>query len=327
MRRTLKSLFALLLVSISFTQNSFAKTVTAINSGTWTSGSTWSATLASGDLLEIPNGITVQVTSNMDLKSYTFTIDVAGVLDFVGGGAKLNLGALSQINVTATGEIFGNSNASQVIAIGSNNVYNSKNLNVITGPSYATSATPGFLAQPVTLPVKFESFSVAVQGSSVSVQWSADENASTNFYTVERSTDASNWNTVETVNATHHSNEASDYSYTDNTIQATVVYYRIRQTDISGSVTYSQTKEITESTVSKINVYSNGGKIFLQFATPLTARVSVRIVSLSGQVLMQQDIAHANGLCTINASNLSTGNYIVSLSDGSSFMQSVKLFL
>lgn len=86
------------------------------------------------------------------------------------------------------------------------------------------------------LPVTLVSFDARKTDGGVFLAWTtADEEAGDRYF-VERSTDAVTWNSIKTVSSTGK----GDYQYTDLEPQAGTNYYRLRNIDAKGEVSYSR---------------------------------------------------------------------------------------
>ncbi|GAA4318470.1 hypothetical protein [Flaviaesturariibacter amylovorans] len=300
-------LFALfILAGLSLTAH--ARTVTAVNSGSWESSSTWSpAAPGNGDLVLIPRDKTVEITSNIQQKFWQMDIRVAGTLNFVGGGAKLWLNDQSVIYVYSYGKIYSNQN-SQVIILGSTTVMNGTNSGVtITGPSVATannssassltssSSAAGFQPySPSALPVQFIAFTAVRRAGDVLVQWSTAQEVDALSFEVEMSTDGRSWNTLSTVAAAGNSSSTRAYSFTARNLPAGTLQFRIKQIDINGKYTYTAIRTVKSGSDAHIGLMAAPGKLVARFGQEVKG-VTIRVMNANGQVLQEQQLASAFG--------------------------------
>jgi len=101
---------------------------------------------------------------------------------------------------------------------------------------------------PNPLPVKLLSFNANLDQAQtkVNLAWSTATETNTHHFVIERSIDGKNFTEAGTMAAAGNSNELKNYQLTDNisSLNATVIFYRLRQVDVDGEVTYSQTKII-----------------------------------------------------------------------------------
>ena len=295
------------------------------NNGNWTTNSTWDLNRVpkNGDTVVIPLGKTVLINTNVKSSSDILYIKVYGTLKLVGGGAKLDINSSSNIYVYVNGIITSDNNASEVIDIGSSAVFTGKTGIPIVGPQYANNTTgSGFFpfTPPtfVTLPVKFLGFSVAQKNNDVLIQWSATDEVNAYMYQLERSYDGNNWNTIAYVAPVGATSTIAEYSYTDRNGLAAKVYYRIKQVDLNGKFTYTTIKIISKQDIAAndVNIASAQDKVILQFAKEVKGNVSIRFVSLGGQVVKEQTLNAPVGQVILNSSANMHGNYIISVSNG-----------
>ncbi|HMU45295.1 MAG TPA: T9SS type A sorting domain-containing protein [Chitinophagaceae bacterium] len=330
----MKHLYTLLsfIFIVSFTSANPVITVVN-NNGKWKTNSTWDLNRKpkDGDTVIIPAGFTVVVDNNINLSNATIYLKVAGTLELDGG--KLRFDENSRIVVINGASIIAHGNNSEQIKI--DNVFKYKGSDgMISGPAYAdvtTGEAPnGFSATGTgALPVKFLGFNVAVQNKNVLIDWSTAQEVNSAYFEVQRSEDGSSWTTIATVIAAGNTNDIQTYSYTDRTVNSSVVYYRIRQADIDGKyiVTAVRSAKMQDnSTQVKISSGTNGS-VYMHFSAQVKSNVSVKLVSLNGQVVYQTSLSKPFGQQIMSVSNNLHGMYVVSITDGEGLQQSGKVIL
>ncbi|MNU72490.1 hypothetical protein D3C71_619560 [compost metagenome] len=87
------------------------------------------------------------------------------------------------------------------------------------------------------LPAEFLSFTAHCENEQVILRWSTTSEFNNDFFTLESSFDAFNWETVTTVDAVGTSSMQTNYSWTNSTAAARNAYYRLSQTDNSAVIT------------------------------------------------------------------------------------------
>lgn len=313
--------FNLLLLSVIAFSFSFAAPVIKVNNnnGAWRNASTWDLNRApmDGDTVIIPAGKTVLIDNNWNIDPSRLYIKVYGTLKTASSGSKLIIGSGSTVIVYKDGVVSGAGSPSEIIKIGGNTVFEG-DYPAVTGPMMANVSTMGFQSfSQSALPVKFIGFTVARQNSNVLVQWSTSEEVNAGMFELQRSTDASNWNTIAYVAATGNSSAVNNYAYTDKNSTASALYYRIRQVDVDGKFTYTPVKAIrTGTTATNLTIASVQGKILLQVSEEIKGNLVVRFIGMNGQVAEQQTISGLAGQLVLAARPAVKGNYIVSVSNG-----------
>ena len=135
------------------------------------------------------------------------------------------------------------------------------------------------------LPVELVSFTAQCEKEQIVLRWSTASEFNNDFFTLESSLDALNWETITTVDAVGTSSIQTNYSWTNSTTPVRNVYYRLSQTDNNTTTTIHdmvylencQTAEtlleiypnptkstvtiLMEETLSGINVLNPEGKV------------------------------------------------------------------
>jgi hypothetical protein len=319
----MKHTYSLVIALIAFSFSFAAPKIQLANSyGIWAYGQSWDLNRvpANGDTIIIPANSTLVVANDVALNNVHMRI--YGKLALINNNSQINFDSQSDIIVFASGRIEGDQ-ASQKIRIGGNVVYQG-NKGVIAGPSMATVASIGF--QAGVLPVKFLGFNVARKGADVFVQWSTSEEVNAYKYELERSFDAANWNTISYITAAGNSNNMNNYSYTDKSVGSRTVYYRVKQVDRDGKYSYTSVRSIkADASNVDIKVASAQNRLVLQFPQEIKSGVSVRLVSLNGQVVKEQRIEQAIGQVIMNIGV--KGNYVVSVTNGNDVNVATKVIL
>lgn len=304
----------LIVLSILIFNFSFASPITGTtNNGTWKNATTWDKNRKpqNGDTVIIPAGKIIIVNS-WEVLNNVF-IKVYGTLRFAGIFTALDLNSASKVAVYNGGTIQATIDYLQYITIGNNTVFMAGQ---VTGPQIASSSTGNGFSGFNPLPVKFVGFTVTRKSNDVLVQWSTSQEVNADMFTVERSVDGVNWTTIAYVAAIGNSSAINNYSFTDKNLNAKTIYYRVKETDFDGSFVYTDIKSIkAEAVTSSIGIASVQNKVLLQFPKEIKGTVTVRFVSLNGQVVDQQTINNPVGQVVLNSKV--TGNYIISLSNGS----------
>ncbi|MBK9450753.1 MAG: T9SS type A sorting domain-containing protein [Bacteroidetes bacterium] len=168
------------------------------------------------------------------------------------------------------------------------------------------------------LPTEWLHFDAKVNSTEgVDLLWTTATEINNDFFTVERSADGVQWEEIAEVDAVGNSEVASEYRLSDEKPLADRSSYRIRQTSLDGSSSYSEVKEVNFDAVPEILIYPNPAKevlhvewqnfkgnptadLQLQLRNPLGQTVNVAYSTVSGGLLLQ-------------TSDLSSGVYILEI--------------
>ncbi|HTB07730.1 MAG TPA: T9SS type A sorting domain-containing protein, partial [Bacteroidia bacterium] len=180
--------------------------------------------------------------------------------------------------------------------------------------------TTGLCTLP--LPISLASFQVEYQQSSnqVVIYWSTASEKNNKFFTVEKTIDGINWETVTTVPGAGNSDQMLYYNAVDENPWAGISYYRLKQTDYDGSFAYSQDVMVNIPTDYSVHIFPNptSGNMTLRYGTKSPDPISVRITDISGNLIASYNINEiVNGVndYTVYTANLGAGMYIMQVSN------------
>jgi len=292
-----------------------------ISNAAWSNTSAWDLNRLPqiNDTVFIPAGNTVIIDDNQTIGGSIIVV-VYGVLELQGSG-KLLLGNGSEIFVQVGGIITGSSNAQQ-IKIDNQHKFKGDEAPIVPsalgGPRLASSTTIGFDALPAgsgygtfgILPVKFINFSIAKKNAGVQVYWTVATELQGSRFEIERSIDNRSWSIAAVIPANGNGLNSADYSYTDAPVAKGTLYYRIKQVDLNGQFAYTPAKSIGLSQQPDIKIWSASDKLMIKFSQELDDAVNVKVMSMSGQVLVSRtmtapfaqftiDKAGAQGYCVV----------------------------
>ena len=136
-------------------------------------------------------------------------------------------------------------------------------------------------------PVTWTTFYLVPEGNSCKIVWGTANEINNKYFTVERSSDGINFETIETVTGAGTRDLASNYYYVDNAPLPGISYYRITQHDINGQFTSTEMKAYSANALTQVTTYPNP---FVQSTTLLvtgadTMPYSYTIYSVNGQLV------------------------------------------
>ncbi|MBS1577129.1 MAG: T9SS type A sorting domain-containing protein [Bacteroidetes bacterium] len=313
----MKKLYSFLILSVAFSATVSANTITlSVNNGDWQTNSSWNPARApqANDTIVIPVGMAVNIYNNVSVSGYIYT-KVYGTLQF-NHSSKLDLSSTSKIMIYAGGKVRSNgSSASDQVRIGSNTVYKG-NSGDLSGPVLLDINGQNPVAAS-TLPVRFVSFTLARKQSDVIVQWSTAQESNSSHFVIERSENGTNWTTIASVKAAGESSTLINYNYTDKNAIAAILYYRIKQVDLDAAFIYTTVAAIrSENSKTDVNIATaSKNTVLVNFSQQVKSTVVIRLLSVSGQLMAQQNVSNPSGQVAFNVANAGTGIYIVSITD------------
>jgi hypothetical protein len=316
---TVLACFFLVIASAQSTNQS------VINNGRWNNNLTWGLghTPQNGEVGIVPQDDTVIVDDNVQITT-DITLKVYGNLHFDVG--KLRLTASSVILLYPGASITSSQGtSSDKIEVGGVSKYTG-NEGTLAGPLIANGSTTGFTIMPIIVPVRFIAYNVSVlQDGHSLIKWTTTEETNASHYTIERSEDGYNWQSIGQVQAAQQHAIINSYSYTDKKPVNRVVYYRIRQVDTNGDFMYTSVKSIRANAVMpEVKISSAGDNIVVQFSKDIKGKIKAQMISASGQTIQQEVIYGAAGYIILKRTG-QKGNYIVRVTDGQGLIVSKQI--
>jgi hypothetical protein len=190
-------------------------------------------------------------------------------------------------------------------------------LSTPTGPVYVL---PGQLASGTTLPVKLLSFNAISKNDDVLLSWSTASETNNKGFGIERSAEKNNWKEIGFVKGKGSISAANKYAYTDIDpfTNANTLYYRLRQEDFNGAITYSQAVKVSKNGAAKANIslYPNPfeAAIVLNVQTEQAGEMHITIKDLFGKTVAEQTTVAGKGntiLTVDQLGHLATGIYFL----------------
>lgn len=165
-----------------------------------------------------------------------------------------------------------------------------------------------------SLPIRLLSFDAVADNEEVKISWITSSEASNDYFTVERSQNAINWETVSKVSGAGNSVERLRYTQLDLKPYLGKSYYRLKQTDFDGTSTYSKIRSV--DLVSKLgatlfpNPTRNEFTVGMLSLANESEEVTVAVYNSIGQKLTV-DVSREGNRLTIHPVGLRKGAYFV----------------
>lgn len=195
-------------------------------SGNWSCGNNPSGS----DVIVIPAGVTVNITSTLDFGAGTPTFQIYGTLNFPAASPKIKGASGTAFNIYSGGAISSSSSSNQIF-IGSGPAE-------FSGPGSAfgpQSVSNGSSASVSPLPVELSFFEIKNnKDKEVLIIWSTASEINNDHFDIQRSSDGSEYETVKATKGAGNSNSIINYSETDTQPLNGISYYRLVQVDFDG---------------------------------------------------------------------------------------------
>ena len=183
---------------------------------------------------------------------------------------------------------------------------------------YIIEILPGGGPSGGPLPLRLLSFDGVKDANKIQLRWQTASEQNTKTFDIEFSENASQWNSIGKINAAGNSTSQRTYSFTHNSPVNGVNFYRLKQTDINGYVSYSKIVPITLTIkgVSINSVYPNPfvHRVKIDVSSDRNDKVRIQLSDNSGRILKVQNSTiqkGINGIWLDNLAGLTEGIYSI----------------
>ena len=161
------------------------------------------------------------------------------------------------------------------------------------------------------LPVEIINFDAKCQNETPKLSWTTASEINNDYFTIERSSDAINFEAIATVNGNGNISTQLNYSWTDNNALNGTVYYRLKQTDFNGAFEYHGIRTVTCEKATEISIYPNPfeSSFTVQLSENTSYPITVEVIDYLGRKVHSEIIE--NNATEIELNELPTGTYFV----------------
>ncbi|MBO6495034.1 MAG: T9SS type A sorting domain-containing protein [Roseivirga sp.] len=172
------------------------------------------------------------------------------------------------------------------------------------------------------LPIELLSFEARHLNGEVVLTWVTSSEINNATFSIERSVGGTDFTEIGELNGSGTTNETQRYSFTDAEVTSGKYYYRIKQTDFSGSASYShiQGVAVEKSNQFDVNIYPNPnttGILNYEISVPveLNQQIVLMLIDREGRLVIQKNLA-SEMKSTLNLDGISSGVYFLRLASG-----------
>jgi hypothetical protein len=189
----------------------------------------------------------------------------------------------------------------------------------IQGNGFARSNVALTYTPPPTnpLPIKLVTFDGKVQDNKIVLTWMTATEKNNRLFTIERSANAKEWKALYDIEGAGSSTTAHNYQYTDESPLNGTNYYRLKQTDENGDVSYSYIVSVKRfSLASDVTLYPNPARDNQLFISGLEGRGDwqISVSNATSQLLYSGSVVGDR----VTLPELAPGMYFVRLSNSAS---------
>jgi hypothetical protein len=151
----------------------------------------------------------------------------------------------------------------------------------------------------------------------VELEWVTNNNVNTKYFEIQRSSNQSDFTTIAEIASNNQASQLSKYNFTDNNPGTSSNYYRVKEVDVNGKITYSKIIRIDFASIFAMQIYPNPGKRKINITVGgirNNQKVTLSIQTISGSTLKRIPLTLTGEKIEVDVSSLKAGSYIISLS-------------
>lgn len=168
--------------------------------------------------------------------------------------------------------------------------------------------------EALLLDVELSEFKAELISNTVDLFWTTESEVDNDYFVVERSTDGNKWNAIDTLSGQGNSSQTYHYKTNDINPLYGVSYYRLKQVDFNGQVTYFESQKI-ENYNQNITIFPNPSNQLIYInGIETTDQNNIQVYSINGKhVTDQTSISFNNRQVEIDFYGLTNGIYIINI--------------
>lgn len=153
------------------------------------------------------------------------------------------------------------------------------------------------------LPVELIVFKGKMKGNNVVLEWATAQEKNNDFFSIERSVDGANFESIGTIVGAGNSSTLVEYSFADHRLDEEGYYYRLKQVDYDGEYAYSDivfvstlaTQDTQEVNISIYPNPKNSSATLYVLLDNAEGKITVEITNLKGGLIASQEYQVTEG--------------------------------
>jgi hypothetical protein len=185
------------------------------------------------------------------------------------------------------------------------------------------------LGEVVLLPIELSDFDLQPENGGVRIDWTTLSEYDVSHFTVQRSLDAENFDSIGMVQGAGLSSLGHSYSLFDAHPPKQLLYYRLKQTENNGTVDYSDIRAVNLQPVLSYSVFPNPAADYLVFESSASVNTDavVEIHNALGRVVLNKRIPGSMLRQEISLDELTPGYYTVSIKNAGQTSAYIRLLV
>ncbi len=155
----------------------------------------------------------------------------------------------------------------------------------------------------LALPVELTTFSSECNSNTVELNWSTATETNNDYFTIERSSDAINFEPAGTVIGNGNSRVINNYTWTDDNPIGETAYYRLKQTDFNGAFEYHGVRALSCEPITEMSIYPNPFEngFTVQLSENTIYPITIEVQDYLGRRVYVQKIVTSSAVVDLNS--------------------------
>jgi hypothetical protein len=167
----------------------------------------------------------------------------------------------------------------------------------------------------VQVPIELLYFKASLINDYTNLDWETSAEINNDYFIVEKSKDANNWEFISLIDGAGNSNTILSYNLKDFNPYNGTNYYRLKQVDFDGKFKYFDIKSIYLQKSYEISFYPNPCYGSLNIKCDVENNENLEIYNTNGQLVSKSILSKEDQIHTVNLSFLEKGSYIIKIDD------------
>lgn len=177
-------------------------------------------------------------------------------------------------------------------------------------PDIDNDGQPNWRDGITALPIELLAFDAESRDDHVLLSWITAAEINNDFFTIERSDDAQDWEEIGTMDGAGNSSNIELYEYKDFSPLNGISYYRLKQTDFDGQFEYFDPDVVERKNSLEIRVYPNPARSHVNIYSEDIEKAEVRLLDTGGSEIQVYGEGFGN-LYRMNLHHVQSGNYLL----------------
>ncbi|MFK7948129.1 MAG: YCF48-related protein [Saprospiraceae bacterium] len=212
-------------------------------------------------------------------------------------------------------------NSSEIMVFASSLSAGYSTYEVIVSDGFNCYDTATVVFSKMVLPVELLSFEAkATDNKQVELVWTTASELNNDYFVIERSKNASDWENIGRVLGIGNSIELKDYDFTDFSPYLGINYYRLKQVDLDGTTDFSDIRNVIIEQDYQIKVFPNptNHQLFISMKTEKFVQdfriLNIEMYNTLGRKVLETNYSNVSSdLIELDISNLRSGIYYLSI--------------